>query len=269
MATGAATEIRRNPSGPWTTVIDGVSREANEENLFALLKLVTTSRAAGFESDAATDFTPWGLDRPVLRLRFAGEGEQGIELRFGLDRQGRLFVNREGTPSVMRLEETLLSAIAVRAYEWRHARLWSLDRVNLVGIERQTGNEPPLVLRYDFIAESWQATRSGQDLGGRLDAVRANQLLALLEGLKVARWLPADDAHTATALANPALTFRLVEKQIDHDGNFSGLTQRTLRLAPGEGSTSGFFHGRVDGEPYPFLIDAATYERLAAGLLEH
>jgi hypothetical protein len=250
-------------------MIDGIPREANEENLYALLKMVTTARAVAFESDAATDFTPWGLDRPVLRLRFAGEDEQGIVLRFGLDRQGRLFVNREGTPSVMRVEESLLTSIAVRPQEWRHARLWSLNRVNLVGIERQTGNEPPLVLRYDFVNESWQAARAGQDLSAMLDDARANLLLARLEALKVARWLPADDAHTTAAMANPSLTLRVAEKQIHDDGNIAGLTQRTLRLAPGEGNFAGFFHGRVDGESYPFLLDAATYEILAAELLEN
>lgn len=267
-ATGTAIEIRREPPGPWTTVIDGVPREANEENLYNLLKTVTSARAVAFESDAATDFTPWGLDRPVLRLIFRGAEDQGIELRFGLDRHGQLFVNREGTPTVVRVDESLLSGIVVRPQEWRHARLWSLNRVNLVGIERQTGNEPPLVLRYDFIGESWQATRAGQDLSAMLDPARANQLLARLEGLKVARWLPTDDAQTATALASPSLILRIAEKQIDEDGNFIGLTQRTLRLAPGAGATAGFFHGRADGEPYPFLIDGATYGQLAAELME-
>ena len=66
------------------------SDEANEENLFTLLKAVTTGRAIGFESDAATDFTPWGLHRPFLKLRFLGDDNQGLELRLRHRCQGRL-----------------------------------------------------------------------------------------------------------------------------------------------------------------------------------
>lgn len=267
-ATGPEILISREPSKPWMTVIGGMAREANEENLFSLLKAVTTSRVTGFESDAATDFTPWGLDRPILTLRFLSRDNQGLELRFGMDSKGGVFVNRLGTPTVMRVDESLIASIAVRPYEWRHARLWSLDRVNLVGIERREGAGSPVVLKYKFIDESWQASRDGKDLSASLDALRANYMLSVLEGLKVSRWLSPADEQAAAALENPSLTLSVVEKTLDEEGNFSGLAQRVLSLAPAAGSHAGLYYGRLQSENHPFLLDGETYGKLAADLLE-
>jgi hypothetical protein len=267
-STGRGILITRESSRPWMVVIDGTAREANEENLFALLKAVTTSRATGFESDAATDFAPWGLDRPILKLRFLNHENQALELRFGIDGKGGYFVNRLGTPTVMRVDESLINSIAVRPYEWRHARLWSVDRVNLVGIERREGLNPPLVLRYHFINETWQANRDGRDVSDDLDAVRANFMLSVLEGLKVSRWLSPTDEQAAAALANPSMGMTIIEKTIDDDGDFTGLMQRVLSLAPAGGSFTGFYYGRINGESHPFLIDGDTYEKLAIRLLD-
>ena len=93
-ATGTEILVTRTPPSRWMVTIGGQSQEANEERLFALLKAVTEGRATAFETDAATDFTPWGLHKPFLKLRFLGEDDQGIELVFGLDGRGGYFVNR-------------------------------------------------------------------------------------------------------------------------------------------------------------------------------
>lgn len=268
-STGRPILISRQAPQPWMAVIDGVAREANEENLFNLLKAVTASRATGFESDAATDFTPWGLDRPVLILRFIGSDNQVLELRFGLDLRGNLFVNRLGTPTVIRVDPALLSTISVRPFEWRHARLWSLDRYQLWSIERRSGDAPPLVLRYRFIDESWQASLDGRNVDALLDPQRANYMLSVLEGLKTVRWLAVDDERAAAALSSPSLVFNIVEKSTDDEGDSGIISQRTLTLAPMRGGNfTGYYCGRIDTEPHPFLIDAETYDKLAAALLD-
>jgi hypothetical protein len=268
-ATGTPILISREPPQPWMAVIDGVSREANEENLYALLKAVTTHRATGFESDAATDFTPWVLDRPVLILRFLGSDNQALELRFGLDIRGNLFVNRLGTPTVMRVDSSLLSTIAIRPYEWRHARLWSLDRYLLSGIERRIQDEPPLRLTYIFKEDAWKASIDGRNVDAELDQQRAHYMLSILEGLKVARWLAVGDEQAAAALASPSLVFKVVEKTTGDEGDPSVVAQRTLTLAPiRSGAYAGFYCGRIDSEAHPFLIDAETYDKLAAELLD-
>lgn len=265
-ATGSEILISREPPKPWMTVIDGIAREANEENLFTLLKIVTTSRATGFESDAATDFTPWGLNRPVLTLRFLTHDNQVLELRFGMDTRGGLYANRLGTPTVTRVDPTILSAISVRPYEWRHSRLWSVDRVNLLAIRRVENGGSPLDLKYDFNTENWQASRDGVDLSPKLDPARANFMLSVLEGLKVSRWLAANDETAIAALQKPALSLTVTELTVDEDGETTGVKDRAVSLAPAD--KPGFYFGRLDKEPHPFLLDADTFGKLALDLME-
>ena len=261
--------IARDPPQPWMATVSGVSSTANEENLYALLKAVTTTRAIGFESDAATDFSPWGLDRPFLTLRFLGQNNQGLELRFGIDSKGGFFVNRTGTPTVMRVDESLIKEIATNPFEWRHSLLWSVNRVNLIGIERKFAGSFPLLLKYEFIDESWQAEQDGKDLSATLSPTKANYMLSILEGLKVSRWLAASDEAAATALQNPALTFSVMEKTFDEEGNFTGVQLRHLALAPASSAASpAFYFGRLSNEPHPFLITRQVFDKLAADLFE-
>jgi len=267
--TGAEIVISRTPPQPWMATIEGKSMEANEERLFALLKAVTEGRAIGFETDAATDFTPWGLDRPFLKLRFLGQDNQVLELAFGIDGKGGYFVNRTGTPSVMRVDASLIASIAVRPYEWRHSRLWSVDKLNLMAIERTDGTQSPLLLRYRFSDETWEATRDQQNLTNEIDPARANYMLGILEGLKVSRWLSPTDEAAANALVNPALTLTVVEKTTNDLGDFTGLTKRTVRFAPNiPGPNPGFYYGRLDSDPNPFLLDRETFGKLATDVLD-
>lgn len=261
--------IACNPPQPWMATIDGITREASEENLYALLKSVTSGRAIGFESDAATDFTPWGLDRPFLSLRFLGQDNQALELRFGIDAKGGVFVNRLGTPTVMRIDPALVSDIAVRPFEWRHSRLWSLSRVYLLAIERREGSDTPLELEYNDGLESWKARRNGSDVSGSLDPVKANFMLGMLEGLRVTRWLATDDAGALASLATPSLSFKIREKTYNDQGDFTGFSDRTLTFAPAApGAKPGFYYGRLNTEPHPFLLDSETYRRIAVPLTD-
>ena len=267
--TGPVIVISRAPPHPWMAEIDGTEMEANEENLYALLKAITTTRVIGFESDAATDLTPWGLNRPFLTLKLLGRDNQGLELRFGMDGKGGFFVNRPGTLTVMRVDESLIASIAVRPYEWRHARLWSLNRVYLQAIERKAAGAPPLFLKYHFKDERWEATRDGRDVGSTLDPARANFLLTTLENLKVSRWLSPTDESAAAALANPTLTFTVAEETCDEEGETTGNSIRTLTLAPAtQGSEPASYFGRLTSDAHPFLITRDTYQKLAGEVLE-
>jgi hypothetical protein len=264
-STGTAILITREPSKPWTTVIDGVTRDANELNLYNLLKAVTTSKALAFESDAATDFTPWGLDRPILKLRFIAQDNQAFELRFGIDSKGVFYANRLGTPTVMRIDDALIRSVAVRPYEWRHERLWSVDKVNLLAIRRDVTGSPALMLKYRFIDEAWSGESDGRDVSATVDPVKANYFLSVLEDLKVSRWLAPNDESAINALRKPSLIIDVVEKKFDDMGEFAGTGSRKLILAPIDSSPkpSAYF-GRMGAEANLFTIDAETYGKLAA-----
>lgn len=269
-ATGQEIQLTRESEKLWTTRIDGVKTPANEIRLYELLTTMTTQRVIGFESDAATDFSPWGLDRPALRLAFIGQDGTSLTLRFGFDKRGRLFANRLGTPTVVRVDPTLLGRIAVNAFEWRQARVWAINRVDLTTIERTVPDQPPLRLSYEFVNETWQAKEGDADASDRVNSSRANYMLGGIETIDAARWLAPTDPAALAALEKPSLTLAVSVKQVNAEGEETGPpVTRQLRFAPQAGSNPPqAYYGRIEGERYLFLIDLATYERLAINPLE-
>jgi hypothetical protein len=267
-STGTEIFITHDNPKLWTTMIDGRKGQANEVRLLELFKAMTSERVLGFESDAATDFTPWGLHRPFLKLSFIAQDSRSLTLRFGMDKSGTIFVNRLGTSSVMRVDKSLLSAIAIHPYEWLHSRLWSLSRVDLVGIDRSTPQLPQLTLEYADLNEAWKGTAAGVDVTDKINPDNANYLLGALESLKISRWLAADDTAAATALAKPTLTLVIKERIVTDLGDDIGIEQRELKFAPLPGaSPPQFYYGRLTSDAHPFWLDRASYEKLAVELL--
>jgi hypothetical protein len=263
-ATGEEIFITRDEPKLWTTLIDGQKRQVNDHRLVELLTAASSERAIGFESDAATDFTPWGLDRPILKLSFIFIDGRDLTLRFGLDKHGSLFANRVGTPTVVKIDRTFLSNVAIHAYEWRHARLWSLSRFDLVAIERTVINQPKLTLKYEYTDDSWKASAADKDVSDAVNPFKANYILAGLETLEVARWLSPADPDALAALATPELTLVVEENQVDERGKGEGTIRRELQFAPAPGPESAkLYYGRLVGDRYPFIVDAAAYEKLA------
>ncbi len=262
--------ISRKLPSPWMTTIDGHSQEANEERLFTLLQTVMGGRAISFPTDAATDFTPWGLDKPFLKLHFMGpEDQPAIVLSFGLDGKGGYFVNRLGTTTVMRVDQSLISTLPVKAFEWRDSRLWSLDRNNLTVISRRSGSQPPLTLLYESNADEWTANCNAQDMTSMLVPARASFMLGILEGLKVTRWLSPDDESANKALLTPSLAFKIIENTTDDMFDVTGQLTLELFLAPGSSTQNPpFYYGRLGGDGQPFLLDRDHYQKLATELLE-
>jgi len=266
-ATTPAILISREPPAPWTATVNGVSQEANEQRLYDLLKAVTDTRAIAFETDAAPeDLSPWGLDRPILTLTFLAADNQTLAISFGLDKRGGLFAKRNGSPSIMRLENRFLDSIAVRPHDWRHARLWSLSRVDLTNLTRTETGSPPLELTYNDLAEQWKANLSGGEVTSSLDPARAKFLLGILENLQVTRWLSTTDEAALAALETPALTFGLTENTFDDFGDKDGTREKSLILAVDPESKT--VYGKITGDPSPFTITPETFLKLSIPLLD-
>ncbi len=266
-ATGPEIFLAREGPKLWTTLLDGRGSQVNELRLFELLKAVTSERVIGFESDAASDFSPWGLHRPILKLDFISQDSRTLTLRIGMDKSGALFVNRLGTASVMRIDRSLLAAIAIHAYEWRHARLWSLSRADLLSIERSIPPHAPLRLAYDDRDETWKGESAGKDVSDEVNPDRANFVLGALESLEVARWLAPADAAATTALSKPVLILKVEEKIVNELSEVTGVKTHELKFAPLPGaSPPQFYYGSLTLDPHPFLIDDAVFEKLAVEL---
>ncbi|MEI7927314.1 MAG: DUF4340 domain-containing protein [Verrucomicrobiales bacterium] len=240
---------------------------ANERRLFDLLKAVTETEVKAFVTDAATDFTPWGLDKPFLSLRFLAIDNQSLELSFGSDKQGVVYVTRRGTTSVMKVDEEVITRIATQPYQWRDSRLWALNSTDLKSLEIRRDTRPLVTLDYDFLDESWKAQRDGHDATSELDPSRANYLLGLLSNLSVNRWLPADYAAADKALLAPILSFTVKSQLTDAGGNDAGLGTKELVIAPAaEGENNRFYYGRITSDENPFVLDQETLDKLRVEL---
>jgi hypothetical protein len=265
-STGPAINLERPTGQPWKIRTGENLAPANEKRLYELLKAVTGTKATDFVTDAAVDFSPWGLDRPVLSLRFLAIDGQGLELAFGLGRDGTLYANRKGTSTVMKLGGDFLQKLATRPYQWRDARPWAVSRIDLAAIERTIRNRPSIFLRYDDLDESWKAEQNGKDVTAELDPNRANFLAVSLENLQVERWLAPDDAEANAALADPAMTVTVAMKRSNDDGDYTGeLDRLELLIAPS--GDNRMFYGRLRSDPNPFLVDRETVMKFTVDLL--
>lgn len=266
-ATGSRISISGEPKRSWMVEINGKTEEANQVRLLTLLETLTTAKAIDFESDAATDFTQWGLAKPFLIIEVGGEGGQPIRINFGMDKRGMLYANRQGTSTVMRLDEKILSSISIQPYEWRHERLWSISTTDLKSIERTVRDTPTQFLQYDDFNERWTGRVNDADVTDRIDGIKAKYMLDSIVGLKVSRWLAVGNPEAAAALANPVFTLKVNESIVDEFGDKSGAEKsRTLTLAPIPGESS--YYGKMSDEPHPFVIDRDTALKIGTDPLE-
>ncbi|WP_367873739.1 DUF4340 domain-containing protein [Luteolibacter sp. Populi] len=241
----------------------GEEEKANPITLVRLHDAITKSKVLKFVNDAATDLTPYGLDRPSISLRFVSFGSESFELVFGQSKDGTWYAMRAGVPIVMKIDQQVIDNISTQLWQWRQPYIWSLSDVNVLGVERQMTGKPDLLLEYDVVKQLWRAREGSTDRSPELVLARADKLLQGVIGLQVEEWLAPDHADAAVALASPTLRFEVTAKQFNEQMVEIGVAQHLLTLAPGPaGPGTKFYYGRVDKDPNPFRIVAQSAERL-------
>lgn len=264
--TGSRILLTLETPKPWQVEVNGNTQPANEQRLFSLLKALGT-KAIRIETDAATDFTPWGLDKPFLVIEIIDGGNQTLRLNFGMDKSGLVYVNRQGTPTVMQVERSILSSISIMPYEWRQALAMSVTGVDLESVQRIVRDGSPLDLTYNDAMESWRGKIGDVDVTDRIDPTKAKTMLEAISGVYVSRWLAVGDPEAEAALATPVFTLTVVEKIVDDFGDDTGeKKRRTLTLAAMP--DSGDYYGKLSGEPHPFVIDRTAAFRMGTDPLE-
>ncbi len=259
--------VSRDPPAPWIVTVSNRELEANEQRLFELLKAVTETRALAFVTDSAPeDLSPWGLDRPILKLIFLAENHQSLTLLFGLDTSGNLYAMRKGSTSIMSLDVEFLEKIAVRQHEWRHARLGSFNRVDLMSLKRQDIQAESLELSYDFIGDTWKAKRGEKDVSANLDPLKANFLMGVIESLEVKEWLSEDDEEAIKTLENSFLKFEIQQRLVDEFGDKTGEVTEVISI--GVSKTSGKIFGKKSSENLYFSLSEETVLKLSIPLLD-
>jgi len=266
-ATAPKILVSRQPPAPWIATIKGEGQEANEQRLYELLKAVTDTRVDSFETDAAPDdLSPWGLDRPIVQLSFLAENNQSLTIQFGMNLNGDLFAKREDSATVMRLERDFLDKIATLPHEWRHGRLWSVSRVDLQKLIRQRGQEEPMEMRYNFLADKWEAFQEGKEVTSKLDPALANLVLEVVANLEVSKWLSSTDPVASSVLKEPDLVFITNENTVDKFGDTIGTKSQALFLTADPKTRQ--VYGKIDSESEFFTISPKVFLKLSIPLLD-
>jgi hypothetical protein len=260
--------VSREPPAPWIVTVGNKEQIANEQRLFELLKAVTETKVLSFVTDSAPeDLSPWGLDRPILKLVFLAANHQSLTINFGLDKEGNLFAMRKGGTSIMSLDIEFLDKIAVRQHQWRHARLGSFNRVDLVYLKRSGNPAEPIELSYDVRDDIWKAKREGNDVSENMDQLKANFLMGVVESLEVNNWLSEDDGEAKLALENPMLTFEIKQRLVDDFGDATG-NEVTEVITIGVNKATSKIFGRKSSENLYFSLSDETVLKLSIPLLD-
>lgn len=259
--------VTREPPAPWLVTVNNREQVANEQRLFELLKAVTDTRVLSFVTDLAPeDLSPWGLDKPVLKLSFIAKNNQALTIHFGLDKKGNLYAMRKASTSITSLSVEFLDKIAVRQHEWRHARLGSFNRVDIVSLKRHQNGLEPLELGYDNVLDKWSASSGGNDATANLDQLKANFLMGVIENLEVASWLSETDEAAIAALKAPLLTFEITQTLVDDFGDETG--RETEIISIGLDQATGKIYGKKASEHLYFTLPDETFLKLSIPLLD-
>jgi hypothetical protein len=265
-STGPEIPVVREQGRDWAYQdANGKMQPINYTTLTRMVGTLTQTRVADFVTDAATDLTPYGLDRPSISLRFLAFSGERYEFVFGRSLDGTWHAMRAGVPTVMRVDDSYIRALKTQPWEWRRANAWSIAAVDVSEVERTIAGKPPLLLEYSEVQQTWKAQVEGADRSAELVTARADLLLKALLGLQGESWLAPDDQAAKNALSTPALSFRILAGLTDDvQGLPAGTRTYVLHLAPlSKVPGDRTWVAQVEGDPNAFRIDADTARRLA------
>lgn len=239
----------------------GVKGENNPE-------LQIVARPGNTLTAPATGLELLGLDKPKV-INF-----NDVTLHLGKVNARHFFVNRldeQGghTPHVVEIGAEIIGQMPLEGYQWKGERLWNINRFEINGLSVKKRGEPSLNLSYNFYASEWSATRSNEDVTALLNINKAEKLLKKLTDVEVKKWIGPAVEDAASRLVEPDLKIEVLVEEIDDSGKPIGTVQRELKISKIiEGKSNKLLFGKTDTNPSYFLIDAETFQRLSAGLLE-
>ncbi len=209
-----------------------------------------------------------GLDKPKIVV------VNEITVHLGQANTRHFFANRldedgKHTPHVVEISPESLNKIPLQPYRWRSVRLWNLNRFEIKGLIITRGFQPPLELGYNFYTQVWSATQQGKDVTALLNPHKAEKLLKKLTDIDVQHWIGPVADNAAYRLSDPNLRISVLVEDIDDDGIERGKIRRNLTLSEVvDGQANRLYYGKTTHDQNYFLLDAATFQRLAVDLLE-
>jgi hypothetical protein len=266
--------ISRIPKGRYELVGLTNTKEAVDESVLAnLLKQLTTTPVKGFASDAAADFSPFGLDKPNIVIDLIFFQGPPHQLRFGKVTKDnaddiptdQYFANLRGTPIVWEVDGELVSSLPTRSWNWQPKEIWTLPVIDIVGFTAQAKGHPKLSIGYDYLDDTFTAKYGEQDVTSKLNPQRAKFFLNENHQLVAEQRLSPFNKTAQQALRDPLFTTTISVQQFDNEGLPADLITYTLNIAPAtQARTNSIFYAQASNTPGYFILSKDTVSKLAA-----
>jgi hypothetical protein len=266
--------ISRIPKGRYELVGLTNTKEAVDESVFAtLLNQLSTTPVKGFASDAAADFSPFGLDKPNIVIDLIFFQGPPHQLRFGKVTKDnaddiptdQYFANLRGTPIVWEVDGELVSSLPTRSWNWQPKEIWTLPVIDIVGFTAQAKGHPKLSIGYDYLDDTFTAKYGEQDVTSKLNPQRAKFFLNENHQLVAEQRLSPFNKTAQQALRDPLFTTTISVQQFDNEGLPADLITYTLNIAPAtQARTNSIFYAQASNTPGYFILSKDTVSKLAA-----
>lgn len=266
--------VARIPSEPYQLITPNNTKVDIDEAVFGeLLKELTNTPVQDFASDAATDFSPYGLEKPMIILDFISFEGTPKQLRIGkvsnenADKEvtDSYYANMRGTPIVWEISADLVSNIPTRYWAWQPKEIWNLPVVDIIQFTTQKKGEEIVTVDYDYISDGFQAKVGDKDLTSSLRAPRAKFFLNENHLLKAQKRLSPNSIIASKALQDPIFTTTITVQDFDDQGLPSTKTKHTLELArASKTGSSAFYYAQSSSQPGYFILSLDTVRKLAA-----
>lgn len=208
--------------------------EADEDTVKQFLNNLSTLPVAGFVEDIPLDQSVdaamhrYGLHQPDYMLMLqprecaARAIIFGVDLPLVKDRSTRTFYLKRyrdaaesywvgmelGSHSIYRLSSKMIARFSFSRENWKNRYLvhFPISALRTLTLHFQL---MPLVMRYDYIGESWVGQLGEEDVTLRINPHRTNYYVRHLQSMRVKQWLPPDDEDALQQLEKPVFSVSL------------------------------------------------------------
>lgn len=266
--------VSRIPGEPYQLITPNNTKTEIDEAVFGeLLKELASTPVKNFASDAATDFSPYGIDKPMVILDFISFESPPKQLRIGktskIDENKEavdtFFANMRGTPIVWEISSDLVASIPTRYWAWQPKEIWNLPVIDIIQFTAQQKGKDKISVDYDYLSDDFKATVGDQDLTNRLLPQRAKFFLNENHLLTAQKRLSPNSTVASEALKDPAFTATITVQEFDDQGLPSTQTVHTLELAKSSKTgNSAFYYAQSSSQPGYFILSIPSVRKLAA-----
>ena len=196
--------LKKDDKDNWSLARDNLPAESNEWT--KTLNSILDAKATEFPSENAKDLGVYGLVKPEVKAWVKSQKAQartGIWLGRvkGKDKE-HVYVKREDNTVIFEVDKDVLTKASLPSTTYQNLRLANFARFDVKRIKLERPKNP-----IELLKEGTNWTLPGNPKV-KIDSAKVDVLLAALQDIKVARFLPSSQK---SGITQPELTVRLFE----------------------------------------------------------